>query len=66
MKLLKRTLVWLFICLIIMLFWNYVLIDVCNCVRKITYAEAIVLKYLFTLISTNLSVYEKIITSDKI
>ena len=66
MNLNTRILVWLFICLIIMLLWNYVLIDVCNCVRKITYIEAIGLKYLFTLISTNLSVYEKIITSDKI
>lgn len=66
MNLITRILVWLLICLIIMLIWNYVLIDVCNCVRKITYIEAIALKYLFTLISTNLSLLEKIVTSDKI
>ena len=66
MNLITRILVWLFICLIIMFLWNYVLIDVCNCVRKITYIEAIALKYLFTSISSNLSVNEKIIKSDKI
>jgi len=66
MNLITRTLVWLLICLMIMLLWNYVLIDVCNCVRKITYLEAISLKYLFTIISTNLSLLEKIVTSDKI
>lgn len=66
MNLITRILVWLLICLIIMLIWNYVLIDVCNCVRKITYLEAIALKYLFTIISTNLSLLEKIVTSDKI
>jgi len=66
MNLITRTLVWLLICLMIMLLWNYVLIDVCNCVRKITYLEAIALKYLFTIISTNLSLLEKIVTSDKI
>ena len=66
MNLITRILVWLLICLIIMLIWNYVLIDVCNCVRKITYIEAIGLKYLFTLISINLSLLEKIVTSDKI
>lgn len=66
MNLITRILVWLLICLIIMLIWNYVLIDVCNCVRKITYIEAIALKYLFTLTSTNLSLLEKIVTSDKI
>lgn len=66
MNLFTKILVLLLICLIIMLLWNYVLIDVCNCVRKITYIEAIALKYLFTLISTSLSAHEKIIMSNKI
>ena len=59
MELITRILVILLVCLIIMLLWNYVLIDVCNCVRKITYIEAIALRYLFTYISTSLTLYER-------
>ena len=66
MNLLSRIAWILIICLTVMLLWNYVLIDVCNCVRKITYIEAIALKYLFTFISTSFSVHQKIILSDKI
>lgn len=66
MNLIARILVFLLVCLIVMYLWNHVLTDVCNCVRKITYVEAIVLKYLFTLISTSITAHEKIIKSDKI
>lgn len=66
MNLLTRIVWILIICLIVMLLWNYVLTDICNCVRKITYIEAIALKYLFTLISTSFSVHQKIILSNKI
>ena len=59
MGLIARILVILLMCFIIMLLWNNVLIDVCNCVRKITYIEAIALRYLFTYISTSLTLYKK-------
>ena len=67
MYLLNKIITILLVCLIIMLLWNYLLIDVCKgFIREINYFEAIGLKYLFTLMTTSVSTHQKILRSNKI
>lgn len=55
------------VCLLIMLLWNKVFVDVCNgYIREIDYSEAVCLKFMLTFLSTNLGVTYKIIFSEKL
>ena len=67
MYLFNKIITILLVCLIIMLLWNYLLIDVCKgFIRVINYFEAIGLKYLFTLMIISTSTHQKILRSNKI